>query len=92
MISQTFALVCKEARLKIWVGQGWRSMTNFYSGMPDVMQRLGRFLEATRGKTLMLMCDDTEGSQFDDCVEFEDPEADSAEGPNLKLTGKPSSK
>ena len=84
-MSQTFTLVCKEAKLKIWIGQGWRSITTFYSGMPDVMLRLSRFLEATRGKTLMLMCDDTQGSQFDDCVEFEDPEADSAEESNVAL-------
>ena len=86
-MSQTFALVCKEAKLKIWVGQGWDTMTNYYSSMPEVMQRLGRFLEATRGKPLALMCDDTQGSQFEDCVEFEDPAADDANGPNAEVTG-----
>jgi hypothetical protein len=75
-MSQTFSLVCKEAKLKIWVGQGWRTMDTFYSGMPDVMQRLGRFLEVTRGKQLALLCDDMQGSQFEDCVEFEDPDPD----------------
>lgn len=73
-MSKTFDLVCKEAKLKIWVGQGSHTMSNFYSGVPKVMQRLGRFLEATRGKPLLLVCDDTQGSQFEDCVEFEDPE------------------
>jgi len=46
-------------------------MMNFYSGMPAVMQRLGRFLEATRGKPLVLLCDDTQGDQYADCAEFE---------------------
>lgn len=71
-MSQTFSLVCKEACLKIWVGQGWRAMTNFYSGEPETMRRLGRFLEATRGKSLLLICNDTEDDS--DCEEFEDPD------------------
>lgn len=90
-MSQTFALVCREAKLKICVGQGWHAMTTFYSGIPEVMGRLGRFLEATRGQPLVLLCDDTQGSQFEDCAEFEDPEAGEEEGPNVKLRGSPAS-
>jgi hypothetical protein len=77
-MSQTFSLVCKEAKLKIWIGQGWGAMTNFYSGMPEVMQRLGRFLEATRGKQLQLICNDREDDDFEECEEFEEPPEDDA--------------
>jgi hypothetical protein len=73
-MSQTFSLVCKAKKLKIWVGQGWHSMTNFYSGEPEKMQRLGRFLNETKGETLVLVCNDTQGSQYEECVEFEEPE------------------
>lgn len=71
-MSQTFSLVCKEAKLKIWIGQGWRTLTTFYSGDKEVMGRFVRFLEATRGKNLVLICDDTDGADYDDCEEFED--------------------
>jgi hypothetical protein len=49
-------------------------MTNFYSGEPEKMQRLGRFLNETKGETLVLVCNDTQGSQYEECVEFEEPE------------------
>lgn len=75
-MSQTFALVCHETKQKIWVGQGWNAMTTFYSGMPEVMVRLARFLEATRGKPLVLLCDDMHSAEFEDCEEFEDPNPD----------------
>jgi hypothetical protein len=73
-MSETFSLVCRETKQMIWVGQGARAMTNFYSGQPEVMRRLGRFLEATRGKELVLLCNDTEGAELIDYEEFEDPE------------------
>ena len=82
-MSQTFSFVCKEAKLKIWVGQGWGSMTNFYSGMPEVMLRLVRFLAMTLGKPVMLLCNDTQGEQFEDCEEFEDTDDEPFEGPNV---------
>lgn len=73
-MSQTFSIVCKEEKLKIWVGQGNEEMSTFHSGEPDTMKRLGRFLEATRGKRLILECDDYDLSE--DCTEFEeDPPA-----------------
>mgnify|MGYP000045780522 CR=1 FL=1 len=84
-MSKTFSLVCRDAKLKIWVGQSGGSadgMLNFYSGMPEVMQRLGRFLEATRGKPLALLCNDTQGDQYENCAEFEDQDASEDEAPN----------
>lgn len=64
-MSNTFSLVCDETEQKIWIGQGWKGMTTFYSGMPEVMQRLGRFLEVTRGKILLIRCDDTDETHGD---------------------------
>jgi len=72
-MSRTYALVCDETKQKIWIGQGWAGMTTFYSGMPDVMDRLGRFFEATRGKVLQIRCDDTDETHCD-YEEFEEPE------------------
>lgn len=74
-MSQTFSLVCHETKQKLWVGQGWGAMTCFYGEMPDVMFRLGRFLEATRGRSLVLVCNDTDGFASSDYEEFEEPEA-----------------
>ena len=75
-MSNTFSLVCDETKQKLWVGQGWEGMTTFYSGTPDVMQRLGRFLEATRGKALRIRCDDADETHGD-YEEFEEPEDES---------------
>lgn len=68
-MSQTFSIVCHETRQMLWIGQGREGvMTSFYSGDPIVMERLGRFLEATRGRPLVVVCNDTEG--FD--LEYEE--------------------
>lgn len=61
-MSQTFSLVCHKTKQKLWLGQGHNgAMNTFFSGDPETMSRLGRFLEATRGSSLNLVCDDTEG-------------------------------
>mgnify|MGYP001565553950 CR=1 FL=1 len=44
-------------------------MTVFYSTEPDVMACLGRFLEASRGKPLVLVCNDMQEDEF---WEYED--------------------
>lgn len=46
-------------------------MRTFYSGSPEVMERLGRFLKATLGKQLVVMCDDANNFYGDNYVEFE---------------------
>ena len=73
-MSRTFSLACAEAKLTLWVGQGNdKGMAVFYSDDPSAMARLGRFLEATRGKSLVLVCDDTQGQLVgDDFSEFEE--------------------
>lgn len=72
-MSHTFSLVCKEAKLKIWVGQGkGGALISFYSKQPETMEHLRRFLQVTQGKPLVLLCDDTDWWQFEDCEEFED--------------------
>lgn len=83
-MSRTFSLVCHEAKLKLWVGQSataGTTMSNFYSGETKAMEKLGRFLEHTRGKQLVLVCDDTEGVMLDDdVIEFERDPDDFTEG------------
>lgn len=58
-MSQTFSIVCHETKQKVWVGQGWGLMTNFYRGDPKTMERLGDFLRTHEGKPLFLLCDDS---------------------------------
>jgi hypothetical protein len=77
-MSRTYSLVCHETQQALWIGQGRYSdagMTTFYSGMPVVMQRLGRFLEATRGKPLVLLSDD----ERPDYKEFEEPDREAGD-------------
>lgn len=69
-MSQTYSLVCHETRQSLWVGQGRGTMTTFYSGEASTMDRLGRFLAATQGKPLMLLCTD-EGGDWIEYSEFE---------------------
>lgn len=75
-MSQTFEIVCHETRQKIWVGQGWAEMTNFYSAEPVTMERLRRFLVATKGKPLVLMCAETDAGDWHDYEDFEEPPED----------------
>ena len=72
-MSQTFSLVCHETKQQLWVGQGlYGVMSVFYSGQPLTMHRLGRFLNATRGKPIVLLRE----PDFDDYTEFESEEDD----------------
>jgi hypothetical protein len=71
-MSQTFELVCHGTKQKIWIGQGWGEMSVFYSGMPDVMERLRRFFVATKGLPLVLLCTDTEEGDWCEYEEFEE--------------------
>lgn len=52
-------------------------MTSFYTGEPQTMERLQRFLNAHAGKQLEFICDDRcDWINDDDWAEFEDPEPD----------------
>jgi hypothetical protein len=69
MMSQTFSLVCHTTKKRIWIGQGWNSMTTlFYSGQLATMDALHRFLEDHIGYPLMLLCNDTN----DDILDYEE--------------------
>jgi hypothetical protein len=56
-MSDTYSIVCHETKQALWIGQGRGSMSCFYSGEPETMQRLGLFLKATMGKALVVMND-----------------------------------
>lgn len=77
-MSQTFSIACDETKQKVWVGQGWGSMTNFYSGEPETMKRLGEFLRTHEGKELKLLCDDTHG-MLCEFEEFMEPDEDNSQ-------------
>jgi len=75
-MSATFSLVCHETRQTIWIGQGYvDDMEAFYSGDEETMTRLRRFLQATMGKPLVLLCDDVH-DEIAEYEEFEDPDPD----------------
>lgn len=58
-MSNTYHLACPDMKLYPWVGQGWDTMTTFYSG-DDYTPRLRRFLLATCGKPLILVSSQSE--------------------------------
>lgn len=69
-MSKTYSLVCSDARLKLWIGQGAETMQSLYTD-GEHAGKLRRFLCATQGKSIVLMCDDTQGSDYLDFKEFE---------------------
>jgi hypothetical protein len=71
----TYSIVCPEDKMRLWIGQGWSTMTNFYSGEPDTMCKLGEFLQKTQGKNLIVICNDSD-EKYSDCEEYENPECD----------------
>jgi len=79
-MSLSFSLICQETKQKLCVGQGHHFfeppyapvMETFYSGEKDTMEKLHRFLQATQGKALMLVCDEHAAYiNEDDWREFE---------------------
>lgn len=73
-MSLTFSLICKETKQRLWVGQGHHVeqpdgsyppvMTTFYSGEPTTMAILHRFLCATQGFDLKLVCHEHQEDSF----------------------------
>lgn len=57
-MSHTFSLVCHATRQRVWIGQGWGSMQSLYSGNPETMDALMRFLNDHIGQPLEFLCDD----------------------------------
>lgn len=62
-MSRDFHIVCHMTRQRVWIGQGHCAiepphrpdMEVFYTGHPEVMEQLGRFLRATLGKPLVVL-------------------------------------
>ena len=74
-MSQTFYLVCLEAKEWIWIGQGWDDMSVLYYGEHETMEKLKRFLNMFHDKELRFICSDTTNYIYDDgWKEFEEPE------------------
>jgi len=69
-MSRTYELVCHETRQRMWIGQGQEGMTHLYHG-PEQLKLLADFLEVTRGKSLVVLCNDTEGDDWLDYEEFD---------------------
>lgn len=72
-MSETYELVCHATRQRLWVGQGRQGhgMEIFYSGEPETLDLLKRFLAATVGYELILLCTDRPG-QNDDWLDYEE--------------------
>jgi hypothetical protein len=76
-MSETFRLACPETKQTIWIGQGSYDpqvgMKTLYAGDPEVIARLIRFLNATRGRPLFfLSLNDEERLDSADWQEFEE--------------------
>ena len=72
-MSRTYSIVCKETQLGVWIGQGWNGLETFYTGHPEIMARLHRFLAAHMGKELVVMDDQKAVCELDNYQEFENP-------------------
>ena len=66
-MSQTFDLVCHETKKRIWIGQGWGKMTNFYTGEKITMESLKQFFNDHMYKDIQFVCSDAS----DDIHEYE---------------------
>lgn len=68
-MSETYSLICKETKKRIWIGQGRQNkgMGTLYSGMTEVMEELIHFLNDHIGKQLQFVNDGNTG--FDICFE-----------------------
>ena len=71
-MSQTFSLICRETKRRVWIGQGWGKMESLYSGDAAAMARLKLFLNEHIGKPLEFVCDD----RNDEVFEFDDGEVE----------------
>lgn len=67
-MSRTFNLVCHETRQSLWIGQGPDRLTILYGNQTE---RLIRFLNATKGHPLFVLCDATDEGDWDEYDEFE---------------------
>lgn len=43
-MSATYSVYCEDCLESLWVGQGSKASPAFYTGHPEVMEALGRFL------------------------------------------------
>ena len=59
-MSTDYMLVCPETKEGVWIGQGNGGMRTFYSGEPETMEYLRRFLVETAGKELKLISEHDE--------------------------------
>lgn len=57
-MSNTFSLACPETKKYVGIGMGYKVMTTFYTGEPEVTEALRKFLNDHLGKTLIFNDDD----------------------------------
>lgn len=63
-MSRTFYIACPETKQYLWIGQGSKdNMSTFYSGEPEIMDCLAKFLNTHLGKSLVVV--DGEDTIFD---------------------------
>lgn len=78
-MSKTFELVCHETKQRLWIGQGATRLSHWYT-TPKHLEDLRKFLDATRGRPLVLLCDDTESGDWQDYEDF----AERANSPEIE--------
>ena len=69
-MSHTYHLVCDETKKRIWIGQGWKSMTTFYSGELETMEALIKFLNDHRTPHILRFVNSTFDENIYDYDEY----------------------
>jgi hypothetical protein len=67
-MSSSYRIICKETKQAVWIGQGFGGMKIFYSGEPETMEKLHRFLDETKGKELIVVNTDCTEIEFEDYI------------------------
>lgn len=63
-MSQTFSLICKKTRQRVWLGQGHdHKLESLYNNY-DTYCNLKQFLINTQGRDLQFVCDDDHDEVF----------------------------
>jgi hypothetical protein len=65
-MSQTYSIICRETKQRVWIGQGDKeNIISYYYGSPVVMENLLGLLNSTIGKKLEAVCNNTNEEVYD---------------------------
>ena len=65
-MSTAYDLACPSLKLKIWIGQ-----SNYIYSKREKLDKLARFLHATKGHPLLFVSEHVIDEEIEECVYFE---------------------